>query len=272
MTEWADPESPNIPNDVLAEQPSAALSRVIRFRETSNEGMIMPPKIRNLALRPRSGASALTVLIALSIPATASAAVPDVPQANTQARTYVNLARAFSWTDERNDYSVKFQLRQSSASTLNVANHAVASTSGCRDCGAFAIAFQVVVAAKQDLVTLNANNTADATSYACIRCSTLAAAYQIIYASDSQQRLTFEQRRGLAQVREQLLDLQYSGLDPDQIQSRADALANQAVSILRDSPGPAPAFSPAIHALPVQMTENSGPVVDRFREVQNRDG
>lgn len=233
----------------------------------------MLPKIRNLTLPPRSGAVALAMLITLSISGTASAAVPFTAPPGTSAQTYVNLAQAFSRTDGRTDFTVKFQLRQSSAATLNVANHAVASTIRCRDCGAFAIGFQVVVAAKQDLVTLNADNTADATSYACIRCSTLAAAYQIIFVSDSP-RLTWEQIWGLAQVRSELQVLRYSGLDPDQVQSRADALANRAVSILRDSPDQAPVFSPAINgsARPAQLTENSGPFVDLFIKVQKQNG
>ena len=232
----------------------------------------MLPKIRNLTLRPRSGAVALTMLITLSISGTASAAVPFPGPPGTSAQTYVNLAQASSRTDGRTDFTVQFQLRQSFAATLNAANHAVASTIGCHECGAFAIGFQVVVAAKQDLVTLNADNTADATSYACIRCATLAAAYQIIFASDS--RLTWEQIWGLAQVRSELQALRYSGLGPDQVQSKADALASRAVSILRGSPDQTPEFSPAINgsARQAQLTKNSGPFVDLFVKVQKRNG
>jgi len=214
------------------------------------------------------------MLAALSVPVSALAAVPAFVPAGPQVQTYVNLAKASSQTDGRTDFTVKFQLQQSSAATINVANHAVASTTGCSDCGAFAIAFQVLFAAKHGPFTLTADNTADATSVGCARCSTLAAAYQIIYASDSQQRLTFQQIRGLAQIRGQLLALQYSGLDPDRVQSSADALANQAVSILKDGPSPAPVFSPAINSAnrPAELTQNSGPVVDLFIKVEHPAG
>ena len=147
---------------------------------------------------------------------------------------------------------MKFQLRQSSAATINIANHAVASTTGCGDCGAFAIAFQVLFAAEHGPFTLNADNTADATSVSCAKCSTLAAAYQIIYVTDSPQRLTLQrltlqQIRGLAQIGANCSPCN-TPARPGPGQSSADALANQAVSILQDGPSPTRVFSPALTA------------------------
>ena len=164
----------------------ASVSRI------SYEGMTMLHKMRDGALRLRRGVVALAIFVALAIPVTASA--------STRTATYVNLANATSFRNGRTDFTLKFQLRQSSASTVNAINRAVALTSGCHDCGSTAIAFQVLAITNENLATLNANNSADATSFACIRCSTLAEAYQIIIASDSPPRLTDEQKRGLAQV------------------------------------------------------------------------
>ena len=241
--------------------------------------MTVLPKIRSGALRLRYGVVALTIPVMLSIPVTASAAVPDTVPASTQVKTYVNVAKATSLHNWRTDFRVKFQLGQSSASTINATNQAVALTSGCHDCGAVAIAFQVVFATKQNLTALNADNTADATSYACVRCSTLAAAYQIVFISGTQQRLTDAQELGLAQVRAELEALQYSGLNTDQIQSQADELANQALSLLQNSAGAAPpdgapSPSPSINAsaLPAQLTENSQPVIDLFVKIQSSGG
>ena len=230
----------------------------------------MLPKIRNLIVRPRSGVVALAVLAALSVSVSASAAVPGFTPGGPLAQTYFNLAKASSQTDNRTNFTVRFQLDQTSAATLNVTNRAVASTSGCVDCGAFAIGFQVVFASTRSPVALNAVNTADATS-TCPKCSTLAGAYQIIDVSDSQQRLSWAQIRGLAQIRGQLLALQYSGLDPDQVQTKAGQLANQAVAILQDGPDPTPVFSPAVNGLarPAQLTENNGPYIDLFIKVQH---
>jgi len=216
-------------------------------------------KMRNGSLRSRRGVVALAVFVALAIPVTASA--------STQAVTYINLANAISLRSGVTAFSLKFQQRQSSASTVNGINRAVALASKCHDCGAVAIAFQVVSVAQQHLVTLNENTTSYAASVACIRCSALAEAYQIMVVSDSQPPLTDEQKQGLAQVRAGLEALQNSGLDTDQIQTQSDELVNQAMSILESSVGPAPVLSPAASG-PAPLANISQPVVKLYRSVQ----
>src|ERR1039457_5322872 len=99
--------------------------------------MTMLPKTRRLW--SRCGLMALTIPITLSMTGVASAAVNDNSPAQTQ--TYDNLAQTERWTD----FSVKYQLEQTSAETVNGDNSAVASTSYCHDCGAVAIGFQVLV-------------------------------------------------------------------------------------------------------------------------------
>jgi len=236
-------------------------------------------------LRLRYGVVALAIFATLAVPGTASAGVSTSPLASPQPATYVNLARTTSLRNFYHAFTLRFQLKQGSPSVLNANNSAVALTANCHDCGAVAIAFQVVFVTDQDLTAINANNNADATSYACVRCTNTAEAYQIIVATDEQGRLTDQQERGLAQVRAELEALQQPGLDPDQIQSQSDALANQAVSIL-DNPaygvsdqgapagGPAVAastFSPAINAsaLPAALTESTQPLVDLYIDVKS---
>jgi putative peptide zinc metalloprotease protein len=232
-----------------------------------------------------AGAVALAIFAQLAVPGTASAGVSTSPLASPQPATYVNLARATSLRNFYHAFTLRFQLQQGSPSGLNANNSAVALTANCHDCGALAIAFQVVFVTDQDLTAINANNNADATSYACVRCTNTAEAYQIIVATDEQSRLTDQQERGLAQVRTELEALQQPGLDSDQIQSQSDALANQAVSIL-DNPAygrsdqGAPAgglaagastFSPAINAsaLPAALTESTQPLVELHIDVKS---
>src|ERR1035441_1886695 len=119
--------------------------------------MTMLPKTRRLW--SRCGLMALTIPITLSMTGAASAVVNDNSPAQTQ--TYDNLAQASSQTDRWTDFSVKYQLEQTSAETVNGDNSAVASTSYCHDCGAVAIGFQVLVISRQDLANLHVSNTAD---------------------------------------------------------------------------------------------------------------
>lgn len=240
-------------------------------------------KMRPGALRLRYGVVALAIFAPLAVPGTASAGVSASLLASPQPATYVNLAKATSLRNFYHAFTLRFQLKQGSPSVLNADNNAVALTANCHDCGALAIAFQVVFVTQQNLTAINANNNADATSYNCVRCANTAEAYQIIVATDEQSRLTDQQERGLAQVRAGLEALQRPGLDADQIQSQSTALANQAVSIL-DNPaygvpgggasagGPpagASTVSPAIKsALPAELTESTQPVVDLFIDVK----
>ena len=233
----------------------------------------MLSKIRSLRLL--YGVVPLTILITLFSSVTASAAVRGTAPASTEV-TYVNLAKAISLRNSQTDYSVRFQLRQSSASIINADDNAVALTSGCHDCGAIAIAFQVVFAPAQSLTALNENSTAEAISNACVRCSTVALAYQIVDISNTQLRLTHEQLAGLEYVRLQLKALRYSGLSIDQIQSEVDELANQAIAILQNSTGAAPtsdvpSVSPAINgsALLAHMTEITQPGIQLFVKIQS---
>jgi hypothetical protein len=232
------------------------------------EGVTMLSEIRRSgSLRLLYGVVPVTILIAVLSPVTASASTQD---------TYANLAKAISLRNWRTDYSVKFQLRQSSASVINADDSAVALTSGCHDCGAIAVAFQVIFALAQSLTILNVNGTAEATSNACVRCSTLAEAVQLVDISNTQQRLTWKQRAGLEHVRSELEELRYSRLSTDQIQSEVAELANQAVALFQNSTGDAPAsepplVSPAINgsALLGPLTGISQPGIELFIKTQS---
>jgi hypothetical protein len=227
----------------------------------------MTPSFRDLTVRPRFGVVALIALASLAIPAIPAAASAAV-LAGSPTQTLVNEAQASSRTNGHRDYVLRYQFRRASAATLDVSNHAVASTAQCHDCHADAVAFQVVVASKKDLVTLNAGNQADASSSVCTRCSSLAGAYQIIYASD-QPKLSLYQVQGLNHVRSELIALQFTGLSGAQLQARTDAIANDAVSVLASGPNPIPFVTPAINgsSRPAELTGGSEPYIDLFVKV-----
>ena len=238
----------------------------------------MPSKIAKITsgpLRLLYGFVALTILLTAFSPVAASAAVRGDSPAGTQA-TYVNLAHATSSWNWLTDYSLKFQLRQSYASTINADDSAVALTSGCHDCGAIAIGFQVIFAPEQSLSAINVNGTAQATSTSCVRCSTLAEVYQIVDISTTEQQLTYQQLAGLEYVQFELEALRFSGLSSDQVQSKVTELANQAIAILQNSTADPPAryvpsASPAINdsALNARMTGDSQPGVELFVKIQS---
>jgi putative peptide zinc metalloprotease protein len=235
--------------------------------------------MRHGVLRLRYGVVALAIFGPLAVAGTASAGVSAGPSASPQPATYVNVAKATSERNFYHDFKLKFQVKQGAPTVLTADNSAVALTAGCHDCGALAIAFQVVFVNDQNLTATNADNNANATSYECVRCTNMAEAYQIIVATDKQSRLTYQQELGLDQVWAGLEALRWPGLDPDQIQSRSDALANEAVSIVdnpsysvwgQEAPAAAPAVSPAIDgsARLAALTETTQPVVDLYIDVK----
>jgi hypothetical protein len=193
-------------------------------------------KMRDLTFKARYAVVARAGPAALSVPVAASAApAPHGSHGSSgfgYGGGYVNDAQAFSSSNRHTDSSVKYQLDQTSSSNVTATNSAIATTSRCSDCGAIAIAFQVVISTGKNPDNINAKNTGNATSRNCTRCSTLAAAYQII-AGDYPSRLTRQQQQELSQIQNQLERLQHSRASVSQIESEADQLANQAVALLQ---------------------------------------
>jgi hypothetical protein len=244
-------------------------------------------RIRSGSSRLRYGVVPLAVLIALVSSIAASAAVRG-PAFPNRPVTYVNLAKATEQRNYRTDYSVQFALRQTSASNINADDTALARTSRCNNCGAIAIAFQVVFSSAQSPITLNENATAQAIGTSCGNCSTLAEAYQIVDAGGTQPRLTRQQLATLDHVGFELKALRNSGLSVDQIESEVTDLANEVVATLQSSSGsseappssdvpavsPAlngPALSPALNgfaSLLAPLTEVSQPNVQLYYQIQ----
>jgi hypothetical protein len=198
---------------------------------------------------------ALSAVAALSFPVAASAAPATA--------TYNNTATASSQANGRNVFVLKYQAEETSASTLNARNQALASTSHCANCAASGIAFQVIFVSKRGPLTINADNEANATSGSCASCPALAAAYQIIYAA-SQPGLSRYQIQGLNHVHSELITLQFTGLTGTKLQARTDAIAQEAVGVLNNGPNPIPLITPATNntGSPSELTQNNGPFID----------
>lgn len=225
----------------------------------------MLPRVKDLILRPRTGVMALSAVAALSFPAVASAAPATV--------TYNNSATASSQANGRNVFVLKYQAEETTASTLNATNQALATTSHCTRCAASGIAFQVIFVSKQGPITINADNEAHATSNSCATCPATAAAYQIIYAAN-QKGLSQYQIQGLNHVHSELIALQFTGLTGANLQARTDAIAQDAVNVLNNGPSPIPVITPATDNTgnPSELTENNGPFIDLLVKSQHQGG
>lgn len=241
--------------------------------------MAVLSRIKTGALRSRWGVAALAVAVPLAIPAAASAAtfqgplpgysIPFSPW-NYGAETYVNVARAASIQNGHTDFTVKFQLDQSSAPRLNASNSATAGTVVCHDCDADAIAFQIVYVSRSNLVALDASNTTNEQSFLCVRCDELAEAYQFIVANGSPTPLTNPQVVQLDAIRSQLEALPNSDLSDTQIEAETDSLASQVNAILADPPSAGPLVTPAINrsGQPSQFTGTNRNIIDLFRSIK----
>ena len=187
----------------------------------------------------------------------------------------LNEAEAISRSNGQTVFALQFKIRRNYAPGFDAVNRALALADMCDDCDAIAIAVQVVFTQKQNLAAVSADNTAKAINYLCdTSCSALAEAYQIVIANDSAQP-TFEQIVATARAQAKFEALRRSGLDNDEIRSQSTDIINQMISVLEGGSGgasadTAPTFSPAVNgsSLPAQLTQNSGPVIDLFHDIQ----
>ena len=253
----------------------------------------MLPNTRHRARRRRSLALTLTLAAfgSLAIPVTASAStIPGYPAPGAflsypVGNEFLNQVNAFSATDQKTVFKVKFGLGEGASPVVTAVNRAEALTTRCANCTAIAIGFQVVTTTDQDLAELHAINDAEAVNKSCTgTCDAVADAYQVVVATDTAKPMPFgqllsrQQLTELYQLRSQFLALPNSGLTLTQIEAKCQDLASQAVTILEEaSPAgpdsgppfypapPVPAFSPV-----VPLTGTGQPVVNLYHELQNK--
>ena len=263
----------------------------------------MLPKTRHGAQgarRLRSGALTLTLaaFVPLAIPVTASASTfPGGSPAGAffgypAGNEFFNQVNAYSATDAKTVFKVKFGLGEGAGPVVTAVNRAVAFTTECANCTAIAIGFQIVTTTDQDLADLRATNFANATNKNCTgTCDSVADAYQVVVATDTTQPMGFgqllskQQLNALDQLRSQFLALPNSGLTPTQIEAQCQDLVGQAVDILQqaNSAGPdsgppsyntppVPSFSPVVYGggTAAALTGDGQPVVNLYHEFENK--
>jgi hypothetical protein len=143
--------------------------------------------------------------------------------------TVTNKVRAAVHKDDRVKTRVRWQDRDTRARTVKVRNEAVAYAS-CRDCGATAVAFQVLLASR--VTDLTVTNDAVAVNERCDSCATFAGAYQFVVAGGGDLRLTRAGAASLRKLQWQVNRIRAARLDPLEAQARADQLADRVLQVL----------------------------------------
>lgn len=168
--------------------------------------------------------AAALVLAAAPVPLAAAGQGGGPPRMSV-----TNKVHAVVHQDDRVKTRVKWQDRNTRARTVKVRNEAVARAS-CRDCGATAVAFQVLLAGRATDLTVT--NDAVAVNERCESCATFAGAYQFVVAGGGDLRLTRAGAASLRKVQWQVNRIRVARLDPLQAQTRADELADQVLQVL----------------------------------------
>jgi hypothetical protein len=242
------------------------------------------------AWKLRSGVLAFTLALfaPLAIPATASASTipPGGYLSSPQGNEYVNDVSASSPTQGNPAFKVKFELGVGVTPKISAVEHANADAE-CSGCTAIALGFQVVTTTLNFWDNqLNLKDDSIATTGACApACTAVADAYQVVVISPTTQAENFGQLLSPGQlvelydIRSQVLALPDSGLTIDQIQAKAESLAQQVVSILQDgtisTPGfsvfTLPSFSPSVHGVGLvepELASSNQLIVKLFKSIQ----
>jgi hypothetical protein len=109
---------------------------------------------------------------------------------------------------------------------LRSANVARADSTDCTDCRTVAVAVQAVVATKRPS-TVAPTNAAIALNQNCLRCTTYAYAYQYVVTTDKAVRITRSARRKLDALRREIDQVAHSGLTPEEMDARLNALTSE---------------------------------------------
>ena len=118
------------------------------------------------------------------------------------------------------------QVSQTAAPTIASANIAAATSRACTGCTSVAVAFQAVLVTGNPS-TVAPGNAAVATNDGCSSCTSYAFAYQYVLSVRGPAYLDPSAQQQLAAMRAQIADLAASGLPPDELTARLDAIAAQ---------------------------------------------
>ena len=165
----------------------------------------------------------LTVVIACALPSGAQAAT---------AGHHDNIATATNQTDATNVSDFAWGIsRQRGGDVVDQLNSARA-TATCTDCGATAIAFQIVLVSGSPSKVVPINE-AVAINDRCTRCETAAEARQFVRVVDQRVRITGHGRRELADVRHRLRSLSEADLPLDQLHQGVETEESRVREVLK---------------------------------------
>jgi putative peptide zinc metalloprotease protein len=139
-------------------------------------------------------------------------------------------AVAVNTRDDSTIFRLVFDIRRVMGDVVDETNAAVAYAS-CESCQTVAISIQALLVFSDPSV-VTPTNLALATNYDCTLCQTLASAYQFVFGTAGPVRFTAEGNQKIAEIRQELEALRTSGLSIDEIQVKADALADELRQVL----------------------------------------
>ena len=246
---------------------------------------------RSGAWRLRWGVVALTAVVPFALPVAASADpgptasaesiqyvnVAVNPPSGTQTENYDNLAYESSSANGRTPFKFSYKLWDTSAPIISADNYAEADVSSCANCGATAIAFQVVLVSKQTLASLDADDSALGTTTACTSCNSLAESFQIVYATDEWSQLGAYVAWASNAIAGKIRSLQ--GLPQADIEAQSTSYVNFLICMLAGSSGGpsnmfggygAYSYTPAISCAdnPAGLVSGTQPAIDLLSEIQ----
>jgi len=133
-----------------------------------------------------------------------------------------NVVGAVNTKDGKTVYAIKLKIVQTSASTVDATNAAVAVNSGCTDCSTVAVAFEGVLVVGSP-TTFDPTNLALAYNVNCSGCTAFADAYQQVVQTSTRVRVSKQGRHEIAAIRKDLDALRHEDLTVDQIAARVAA-------------------------------------------------
>ena len=153
-----------------------------------------------------------------------------------------NAAIAVNTKDGTTVFKVAFAIRHVMGDVVDQTNGAVAY-SGCTDCAAVAIAFEIVLV-EGNPSTVTPTNVAIAINENCDTCVAVAEAYQFVLGTGGLVHFDQEGNKILSEIRRELHSLRKEDLTIDQLQARLDDIAARIGDVLANHLVPVPGKGP----------------------------
>jgi hypothetical protein len=154
-----------------------------------------------------------------------------LPFGSAQAADRENIATAVTEQDGSRVFDFAWNVSRQRGGVVDHLN-AARARARCVECGATAIAFQIVLASGSPTVT--PLNTAEAINVECTRCAVVAEARQFVRVVPSPVRFTGAGRAVLADVRRDLAALEARNLPVDQLHQAVETQEARVRAVLRN--------------------------------------